>query len=355
MKGASNRVVVGMSGGVDSSVAAALLAEKGYEVIGVSLNLLSCDRPIERSCCSAKDREDARAVCEQLGIAHSVVDCRARFREGVIEPFIRDYLAGRTPSPCILCNELVKFPALLEEAKKSGAKFVATGHYARVTRDREGSHLLKGSDAEKDQSYFLFGLDQTFLSKIIFPLGGMTKMQTRRIAEDKCLRTRAKPDSQEVCFVPDDDYMGFIEDRAGADIRGPGNFIDTRGKAVGRHKGIHSYTIGQRRGLGFGIGKRQYVVRIDAEKNDVVLGGEADLMRSEMIVDNVSWTDPRRSENKRATVKIRSTHEGVPCSIEIMDGGRAHVRFDEPVRAIAPGQAAVFYDGDEVLGGGWIG
>lgn len=354
MKSTMSKVVIGMSGGVDSSVAAALLAEQGYEVIGVSINLLSCDKPIEKSCCSARDREDARAVCEQLGIAHNVVDCRGRFREGVIEPFIKEYLGGRTPSPCILCNELIKFPVLLDEAKKAGAKFIATGHYARVTRDREGSHLLKGADPEKDQSYFLFGLNQTFLSKIIFPLGGMTKKQVRKIAGDKCLKTGKKPDSQEVCFVPDDDYTGFIEDRAGELLKGTGNFVDVQGKIVGRHKGIHAYTIGQRRGLGFGIGKRQYVVRIDADRNEVVLGSDRDLLCSEMIVENVSWTNSRRTLDKKATVKIRSTHSGVPCKFEILETGKIHVRFDKPVRAIAPGQTAVFYDGDEVLGGGWI-
>lgn len=353
MKNNVAKVIVGMSGGVDSSVAASLLKSAGHEVIGVSLNFLSCDHPIERSCCSAKDRMDALSVCKEIGIEHKVVDLRIDFRDSVIRNFISEYLAGRTPSPCILCNHLLKFPALIREADKVGARYIATGHYARTVENGDKTLLKKGMDEEKDQSYFLFGLNQEILNRTIFPLGELYKTDVRQIAKKIGLKTEAKPDSQEVCFVPQDDYVAFIEARASDRIKGPGNFVDAKGNVIGRHKGIHAYTIGQRRGLGFGIGRRQYVVRIDADKNEVVLGGEEDLTKKWLVVANPNWISGSASKAV-GIVKIRSTHKGERGRITLIEEGKARVDFPSPVRAIAPGQAAVFYDGETVLGGGWI-
>lgn len=350
----TNKILIAMSGGVDSSVAAAYLTDRGYEVIGVSMNLFSCDREIDRSCCSARDRMDARGVCELLGIKHYVVDYRDRFKKDVIDPFIDDYVVGRTPSPCILCNERLKFGALFEEADRLGAAYVATGHYARISNIENSFRLLRGSDPKKDQSYFLFPFGQSELSRIIFPIGDLSKDDVRRRALELSLPTRAKPESQEICFVPDDDYVAFLEERAGAKLKGPGDFVNISGEIVGRHRGIHAYTIGQRRGLGFGIGRRQYVVRIDWEKNEVVLGSPDDLMRKDMFVRDIKWCDESEAVNRDAIVRIRSTHFGNSAKIELIDRMRARILFKDPVRAIAPGQAAVFYDGDAVIGGGWI-
>jgi len=343
-----------MSSGVDSSVAALLLKERGYDVIGASMNLLTCHRDRDRSCCSAEDRRDARLVCSQLNIPYHVFDYRALFREKVIAPFVEEYLEGRTPSPCILCNEHLKFSAFFEEADRLGARYVATGHYARIVQNGDAVHLLKGMDAGKDQSYFLFPLKQKELSRLLFPLGEMTKDESRNLASAAGLSTHEKPESQDICFIQDDDYVSFVEEAAGSRLMGPGNFVDRDGTVLGRHGGIHAYTIGQRRGLGFGLGRRQYVVKIDPGRNEVVLGNDDDLKRSELVVRNVSWVRGDRAETREASVKIRSTHDAVDAGIEVLGDDSVIVHFREPVRAIAPGQAAVFYDGDEVLGGGWI-
>lgn len=366
MESSPNRILVAMSGGVDSSVAACILKDEGHEVIGASMNLLTCNRALERSCCTAADRQDAREVCRRLGVPHHVFDYRNLFREKVILPFIDEYLMGRTPSPCILCNEHLKFAALFEEAEKLGAAHVATGHYARIDKvpsplvgegRGEGNcrfKLQKGVDPSKDQSYFLFTLDEARLSKLIFPIGHRTKAEVRKIALDAGLPVKDKPESQEICFVPDDDYASFVESAAGERIHGPGNFVDADGKILGRHRGIHAYTIGQRRGLGFGVGRRQYVVGINPERNEVVLGSNDDLMRDEMTVEGVRWVSAGHPDRKGVSVKIRSTHKGELADLRRAGEGSVGVRFRKPVRAIAPGQAAVFYDGEEVLGGGWI-
>lgn len=341
-----------MSGGVDSSVAAALLIEDGYDVIGVSMNLFSCDRPLERSCCTAQDRLDACRVCERLNIPHRVVDSRVVFRNEVINPFIEEYAAGRTPSPCILCNERVKFRILIGEAEKSGAHYIATGHYARTERRKTCVSLLRACDHSKDQSYFLFRLRQPELMRTLFPLGEISKRQVRGLARKMGLVTHDKAESQEVCFVPGS-YAAFLEEHAASKLQGPGNFVDVQGRVLGRHRGIHAYTIGQRRGLGFGIGRRQYVVGINGARNEVVLGQIKDLLRREMIVRDVSWTWDMPADLAGILVRIRSTHAGERARL-VIEGDRVIAFFDKPVRAIAPGQAAVFYRDDEVLGGGWI-
>lgn len=343
-----------MSGGVDSSTAAAILADEGHDVTGLAMHLHSCHRPAKRSCCSARDRMDARAVCDRLGISLQVVDLREDFRRMVVAPFVEEYLAGRTPSPCILCNELVKFPTLLREAKGLCATIIATGHYARVEEEGGIYHLLRALDPGKDQSYFLFGLTQEILERLRLPLGRMSKGEVRTMARARGLTVSEKAESQEVCFVADDDCAGYVEQESGRRLSGPGDFVDLEGKRLGRHRGIHAYTIGQRRGLGVGGGPRRYVVRIDVDANEVVLGDDDDLMSDEMTVERTSWIHPSFARDREARVRIRSTHSGEDAALKVLGEGAVRVVFERRVRAIAPGQAAVFYDGEEVLGGGWI-
>lgn len=343
-----------MSGGVDSSVTALFLKQQGYDVIGCSMHLYSCNRLGAKSCCTAEDRLDARRVCEKLGIPFISLDYREKFRSCVIEPFIDEYQSGRTPSPCILCNHHMKFAALLKEASKLGADAVATGHYARIEM-RDGAYrLLRGLDAKKDQSYFLFTLTQDELRRIYFPVGSLTKSEVRNAAKEHGLPTSEKKESQEICFVPDNDYISFIEEARASGLRGPGNFVGIDGGILGKHKGIHNYTIGQRRGLGFGVGARQYVVKIDPQHNEVVLGSNNDLVKKEMTVSSVSWVGPNREAQKTVEVQIRSTHVAANAHLKLLGENKAKVIFEKPQRAIAPGQAAVFYHGEEVLGGGWI-
>jgi tRNA-specific 2-thiouridylase len=318
------------------------------------MHLHSCNRERERSCCSARDRLDARAVCERLNIPLKVVDLRERFRESIVEPFVEEYLAGRTPSPCVRCNELIKFPVLLSEAMRGESCNFATGHYARVVRDGGIARLFRARDGDKDQSYFLFCLTQEVLKGLRLPLGEMTKEEVRAFARGRGLPVHEKAESQEICFVTDDDYAGFVESRAPERLGGPGDFVDGEGARIGRHRGVHAYTIGQRRGLGIGGGPRKYVVGIDRDANTVRLGADEDLMRRRMSVGSASWIHPSFAREHDVSVKIRSTHAGEDAQISPVDGGRVEVEFARPVRAIAPGQAAVFYGGDEVIGGGWI-
>ena len=347
------RIVVAMSGGVDSSLAAALMVERGWDAIGVTMNLAgSASR-----CCSLADADDARGVAERLGIRFFVANYADRFRREVVEAFADEYLAGRTPIPCVTCNSRFKFEYLLERARAFGASHVASGHYARVDTDPTTGlrRLRRAVDREKDQSYFLFELDQRRLASVHFPLGGMTKSEVRARARALGLATADKPESQEICFVPDGDYAAVVERLRPGALPGEGEVVDRSGRVLGRHRGIHHFTVGQRRGLGVSAGRRIYVSALDARSNRVVVGGRDELEVRGARLQRVTWvagSPPRRPI--RASVRVRYRHVGARAAIEPGAGRSACVLFDEPVAAVAPGQAAVFYDGDTVLGGGWI-
>lgn len=351
----NNRVVVAMSGGVDSSVAAALLKESGFDVIGISMQLwnYSGDNNFG-SCCSLEDIYDARRVSYQLDIPFYVLNLEEEFSKYVVDYFVDSYLNGETPNPCLKCNEHLKFDILLNKVFELEADYLATGHYARVVynEDRGNYRLLKGGDSSKDQSYFLFTLTQKELSRIIFPLGCLTKSEVRNIARMKGLRVSDKQESQEVCFVPDGDYPSFISKRVG--MSSSGDIVDDReGKILGRHNGIYRYTIGQRKGLGISIGSPLYVTRVDKEKGRVIVGEEKDLLSQGLEAGFVNWISCRDSFPIDVDCKIRYRHHGVPSRVYFRDD-RLIVYFNEPQKAVTPGQAVVMYQGDEVVGGGWI-
>jgi tRNA-specific 2-thiouridylase len=342
-----------MSGGVDSSVAAALMAERGYEAVGVTLHLAGG----ASRCCSLADADDARRVAERLGIRFFVANYAERFREEVVEAFADAYLAGRTPIPCVPCNSRFKFEYLMERARVFGAAAVASGHYARVDVDpATGLHrLLRAGDAAKDQTYFLFELTQAQLAAVHFPLGSMKKTEVRAVAHRLGLATADKPESQEICFVPDGDYAAAVERIRPEALPGEGETVDRRGAVLGRHGGVHRFTVGQRRGLAVAAGERLYVTAVDAARNRVRVGSAEALQARGADLERVSWIagePPPRPV--RAAVRVRHRHAGAPAEIEPRTRGRARVRFDDPVSAVSPGQAAVFTEGEVVLGGGWI-
>lgn len=347
-----------MSGGVDSSAAAALLREQGYEVIGVTLKLWpqDCLSRAEDKCCGPQAVTDARAVAGKLGIPFYLIDEAADFQKEVIQYFAEEYRAGRTPNPCVMCNEKLKFGTLIRRARQLGADFVATGHYARVEHSTSGGrHLLRrGRDPRKDQSYFLFSLRQDQLARTLFPLGELSKTVTREVARDHSLKTAEKEESMEICFVPGNDYGRFLE-QSKLVSRHRGEIVDLRGRVIGTHEGIEFFTIGQRRGLGVSSPAPLYVVDLDPVSNRVVVGDDTALERSEFTVERCNWipfaTPPARLE---AAVKIRYNHPGTAATIEPLADGGARIRLHEPQRAITPGQACVFYQDDLVVGGGWI-
>ncbi len=357
----SARVIVAMSGGVDSSVAAAILSRQGYDVVGVAMRLApEPATPVAKrrgTCCSHEDFEDARRVAERMDFPFYVVDLRADFAARVVDNFVSEYLEGRTPNPCVMCNREIKFDRLWNRARALGADFVATGHYARIERASDGRfHLLRAADESKDQSYFLFTLGQEELARTIFPLGDMTKEQVRARARELGLANADKRESQEICFVPDNDYARFVERRSdSAQIRA-GSIVDGAGRALAEHNGVHRFTVGQRRGLGIATGEALYVREIRANSGEVVVGRHDQLNAPGLIANRVSLVDKSiaRDGDVSVEVKIRYRHRGIPARFHLHNDGRAEVRFDSAGPAVTPGQACVFYRGDEVLGGGFI-
>lgn len=355
------KVMVGMSGGVDSSVSALLLRKQGFEVMGVTLKLFSDEDIVQaekdgKTCCALSDVEDARSVARRLGFEHLVFNFKDCFRECVMKNFTDSYLCGRTPNPCIECNRHVKFDKMLRRALELEYDFIATGHYAVNEFDEKtGRYLLKRpKDRSKDQTYVLYSLTQEQLKHIIFPLGGLEKSEVRSIAESTGLVNSHKPDSQDICFVPDGDYVSFIEKFTGTTVP-EGNFISTDGKVLGTHKGIINYTVGQRKGLGISLGKPAYVVKKDISANTVTLGDEKDLYTSSLIAEDVNLISVAEiTEPMRVTAKTRYSQNEQPAIVSALGNGEYLVEFDSPQRAVTSGQAVVFYDGDVVVGGGTI-
>lgn len=352
------RVVVGMSGGVDSSAAAALLVEQGYDVVGITLKLWpqDCVNRAEDKCCGPQAVTDARSVSHKLNIPYYLVDEAEEFQKHVINYFAEEYRAGRTPNPCVMCNDRLKFGTLISRAHKLGAEKIATGHFARVEPNADGTRYLlkRGRDPRKDQSYFLFTLKQDQLARTIFPLGELTKSDTREIARECELKTADKEESMEICFVPDKDYGKFLQ-QSNLVHKHQGDVVDVHGRVLGKHDGIEFYTIGQRKGLGISSPKPIYVIELDAANNRVVVGDDSALDRDTFTVQRCNWipweTPPASIE---ATAKIRYNHPGTPATITPLPNGDATVKLHTPQRAITPGQACVFYQDDLVLGGGWI-
>jgi tRNA-specific 2-thiouridylase len=363
-------IAVAMSGGVDSSTVAAMLRAEGHTVVGLTMQLWNQRRLAGREgmpeqvrgrCCSIDDVYDARRVAEDLDIPYYVVNHEERFEQDVVRPFVQEYLSGRTPIPCSLCNNHLKFDQLLITARQIGADLLATGHYARCEFDPERNRwlLMRAADPAKDQTYFLFGLTQEQLSRTRFPLGHMNKPQVRELARQHGLALAEKPDSQEICFVPGGDYKRFIDaylaDQGEALPDTSGELVTTDGRVIGHHEGIHNFTVGQRKGLGVATGSPLYVIQINGEKGQVTVGGGEDLLSRQLVARQINWISiAELRAPMRITAKIRHRHEPAPAIIESADNGEVLVTFDQPQRAVTPGQAVVFYDGDVVVGGGWI-
>ena len=358
-----------MSGGVDSSVVAGMLRREGRDVVGMTMQLWNQKRLPEVAseaatgrCCSLDDVYDARHVAQLLDIPYYVVNFEQRFEEQVVKPFVSEYLAGRTPIPCTLCNNFIKFDQFLEMAEGIGAQEIATGHYARISRNPETGRweMRRSADRAKDQTYFLFGLKQEQLARTRFPLGAMEKSQVRELARELGIPTAAKPDSQEICFVPNGDYAAFIDgyfkEQGTVQPDASGQIVTAEGRVVGAHSGVHHFTVGQRRGLGVSAAEPLYVIATEPENRRVVIGANDSLLRASMQVSGINWISMAAADSPlRAQVKIRNKHLAAPATLHpTPDPARVEVLFDEPQRAVTPGQAAVFYDGELVLGGGWI-
>lgn len=354
------KVVVAMSGGVDSSLTAALLVEQGYDVIGITMRLSEESRDFEcndRGCCSLASVDDARKVAEVIGIPHYTVNFKEAFKKDVIDYFLADYAKGWTPNPCIACNRYMKFGLLLDKTLELGAEFLATGHYARIEQDETGRYLLKkGVDTHKDQSYALYHLNQQTLRHFLLPLGGMTKVHTRELAEKFNLPVAHKPDSQEICFVPHDDYKAYLKDKNPACLK-KGNIVDINGNILGKHDGVPLYTIGQRKGLGIAASEPLYVVALDMKKNQVIVGGANDVFATGLIASDLNWIaidGLAAAETREYKAKIRYGKKEGAAKITMLKDGKLKVDFAEKQRAVTPGQSIVFYDGDTVVGGGVI-
>ncbi|MGH7884287.1 MAG: tRNA 2-thiouridine(34) synthase MnmA [Thermodesulfobacteriota bacterium] len=348
------RIIVAMSGGVDSATTAALLKREGHEVIGVTMQLWDYGES-QGGCCSADEVCDARRVAYDLGIPHYVVNYMDSFKELIVSDFVEKYDSGLTPIPCILCNQFMKFNFLLKRALELDADYLATGHYASIDQHpATGKYTLsKAVDSNKDQSYFLFTLGQQELGRLMFPLGGKTKPEVRKLASEMGLKVAKKPESMGVCFITGNSYRDFIDPYLDRGKR-EGDIVDMKGNFIAKHSGVSSFTIGQRRGLGFANGMPMYVVEIDSEKNRVIVGEDNDLFRSELLADNLSWVDEPPSSLFNVKSKIRYRHEGDTSTVSIINENKVLVNFDKPQRAITPGQAIVFYRNDNVIGGGWI-